>query len=181
MGEWTELGPFRVRVQHEARPGEGSFRESAAQKVHEIHWSDAQSQYSSDDLERLMVLAIIVITMMTLSYFKESVPWWANLACGAVLVFYILYYLSKVSFRRFASAKEHQEAHLRIDADKLAFSEGEAERSFPRARVEVQTREVDGKHQAVLISDSEQVVLYDSRHEFEVDWLVKRVKEALAN
>ena len=78
------------------------------------------------------------------------------------------------------SSKRSTQHGIVVSPRELAFEDEGKRRTFPRARVAIETREVAGRHQAVLTSDDETIVLYDSLHEVEVDWLVKKLKETMA-
>lgn len=175
MSEWVEHGPFRVRVAELAK--EHGFRESGApDRVLEVAWTREQPRRSSGVVSLVLLVIVVWLLSGVPSLAPELVPWVSVILIGAGVALIVELYTAVRRSRR----TRDREARVTLDGHDLSFWQGDHTRAFPRARVELETEIVDGLHQAVLVTGGERLVIFESRHELEVDWLVQKLKTSLA-
>lgn len=187
MGEWVEKGPFRVRVLHEARAEERSFREAASpERIVEIAW-DEPSERRRGPHPLTIVSAVLFFIAFVGANGKRGIT--DDPALSAVVVWVLIISamvamgvgMSLQSTRMLRTQKKRKTTEVRIDPRGVRLTRGATEQTFPKARVGVATRDDDGRHQVVLMSEGDVLaVLHDTHHEVEVGWLVERLKEELA-
>ena len=153
-------------------------------QIHEITWRDSQAQYSSDVGKALGIALTVAlgysVYALVLNHTGEMGAGLSLVLLGPLTAAILVAWLVRAQTRRRSVGTRRREAQLTIDKRRLSFSEGGQTLTFPRTRVRVETGKEGAQHQAVLVSEGERVVIFDSRHEFEVEWLVKKLEATLA-